>query len=195
MATASSLKKRSRVAGSGDGYLPMPSPAHIMSSTDIEKEKEYETAVAFLRKFHSTQVAALSQTSRTPLGAISEIGIGDLVNDFSMALQVESPSKLANAGHARHPLSLSRSPQIKKTATSTCLLDLASTSSNSTSSNISSSSSSVDEEDDDSSLFSLHQQARDDIFSDSCSAESDFGVGYYGLNGLGNKRHCSNPIR
>ncbi len=169
-----------------------------MSPAEIEKEKEYETAVAFLQKFHSTQVAALSQTSRAPLGAISEIGIGDLVNDFSMALQVESPSKLANAGHARHnPLSLSRSPKIKKTATSTCLVDLASTSSNSTSSNISSSSSTVDEEDDDSSLFSLHQQARDDIFSDSrsaCSASSDFGVGYYGLNGLRNKRHCSNPI-
>lgn len=178
----------------------MPS-ANIVSPTEIEKEKEYETAVAFLRNFHSTQVAALSQTSRTPLGAISEIGIGDLVNDFSMALQVESPSKLTNSntGHARHPLSLSRSPKIKKTTTSTCLLDLASSSSNSsTSCNISSNSSAVtadDEEVDDSSLFSLHQQARDDIFSDSCSASSDFGVGYYGLNGLGNKRRCSNPIR
>lgn len=171
----------------------------MASPTEIEKEKEYETAVAFLRKFHSTQVAALSQTSRTPLGAISETGIGDLVSDFSLALQVESPSKLtnSNAGHARHPLSPSRSPKIKKTATSTCLLDLATNSSSSATCNNSSSNSSTvdDEEVDDSSLFSLHQQATDDIFSDSCSASSDFGVGYYGLNGLGNKRRCSNPIR
>ena len=172
----------------------MPSSVNIMPSPTVsEKEMEYETAVAFLQKFHSTQVAALSPTSRTPLGAISEIGIGDLVNDFSLALQVESPSKMTNM-NARHPLSLSRSPTIKKTATSTCLLDLATTSASSTSCNSGSNSGTVDDEVDDSGLFALHQQARDDIFSESCSTSSDFG-GYYAVNGLGNKRRCSNPIR
>mmetsp|Transcript_12460 Transcript_12460/g.18807 ORF Transcript_12460/g.18807 Transcript_12460/m.18807 type:complete len:193 (-) Transcript_12460:141-719(-) len=192
MAT-SSHKKRSRGSYSGDGssssYLSsLPSSVNIMPSP-TENEEEYERAVAFLRNFHSTRVAALSPTSRSPLGAISEIGIGDLVNDFSLALQVESSSKTIKAGPS--PLSPSRSPRIKKTTTSTCLLDLATTSSSgSTNSN----SSANEKEVNDSSLFSLHQQARDEIF-ESCSTSSDFGVGYCGLNGLGNKRHCSSRIR
>mmetsp|Transcript_2026 Transcript_2026/g.3331 ORF Transcript_2026/g.3331 Transcript_2026/m.3331 type:complete len:195 (+) Transcript_2026:141-725(+) len=194
MAT-SSHKKRSRVIYSGDVssscLSSMPTSVNIMSSP-TEKDAEYERAVAFLRNFHSTRVAALSPTSRTPLGAISEIGIGDLVNDFSLALQVESSSNLKTAT-ASCSSSFSRSsPRIKKTATSTCLIDLAATSASSTSSSSSSSDSNIV---DDEVSRSRHHQARDDAFSGACSTSSDFGVGYYGLNDLGNKRHCSNRVR
>jgi hypothetical protein len=179
-----SQKKRSRfscdsdgISSSSDGDDP---EVNIMSS-QIDKEEEYERAVAFLRNFHSTRVAALSTPSRSPLGAISENGIGDLINDFSVALRVESSSTTTVANPTRHPSLLSRSPKIKKTSTFTCLLDLDAPSS-----------SSINDEKvvDGSSLFSVHQQARDE-FPESCSSSSDDGVLYNGLNGLGNKRHCS----
>jgi hypothetical protein len=172
-----SHRKRSRDIS--DSSLPTTPIVNIMSSRK-DKEEEYERAVAFLRSFHSTPVAALSSPSRSPLGAISENGIGDLINDFSVALHVESSTTTMASSN---PVS----PRIKKTATSACLLDLDAPSS---------SSSGGDEKVDDSSLFSTHHQARLDEFSDeSCSSSSDYGFGYYGLNGLGNKRHCTSRIR
>jgi hypothetical protein len=173
--TTTSQKKRSRVSST-------PSCSSMSSPTD--KEEEYERAVAFLRNFHSTRVAALSTHSRSPLGAISENGIGDLIDDFSVALHVESSSTATMTNPTRHQSLLSRSPRIKKTSTFSCLHDLDAPSSSSIS----------DEKVDDSSLCSTHDQARDD-FSESSSSSPDYGFGYYGLNGLGNKRHCSGLLR
>eukprot|EP00804_Cyclotella_cryptica_P015438 CCRYP_008061-RA/>CCRYP_008061-RA protein AED:0.33 eAED:0.33 QI:0/-1/0/1/-1/1/1/0/159 len=80
---------------------------------------EYERAVAFLQEFHSRRVAALHSAS---LGVISE-EFDDLADDFSLALNVDPSRSMADSCDFIERR-MNRTPKIKKTTTSRCLVDL-----------------------------------------------------------------------
>lgn len=168
-------KKRDRANNNSDSIIMMNT--HRRHHNNANQEEEYESAVAFLREFHSRRgTDAHDHLHSMSLDAILETDHFDemLASDFSLALSFGKPSSLSSSANnngksnqlrRHHRLKMKRNPsnhgnlsRMKKATTSKCLLDLddsiSSTSSVSFTSSSSSSSSSSSGSDEDKSTLS-----------------------------------------
>lgn len=101
-----------------------PPPSSSASDmTSFAGNDEYESAVAFLREFHSRRAAALHSTS---LNTISEC-FDDLAGDFSLMVKIDGIGDSAcvySLDERRLTPAVPRKQALKKTITMKCLVDL-----------------------------------------------------------------------